>query len=159
MSCLWNGKTDKVPKMEMPLKWITFSKIAWTGTRMCYWILYNFSRISIFGTLSVYPFPLSYSVTLGLFIHFIDTSSTSYRVYSRTMLTRIIGLIKWTRTRYLRLILLFSCLVEHVTGTLALLTFSKKKYIKKYYLIFELIFKLWKWARTETFRSGHMIDE
>ena len=72
-------KDYKVQKMKMPLKWITFNKIFWTGTRMCYYILsisvavpffWHFFRVSISSTPS-----LSISVTLGLSIHFIDTSS------------------------------------------------------------------------------------
>ena len=29
-------RQTKCQKMEIPLKWKTFSKIFWTGTRMCY---------------------------------------------------------------------------------------------------------------------------
>ena len=37
------GRQTKCQKMEMPLKWMIF----WTSTRMCYYILNNFSGISV----------------------------------------------------------------------------------------------------------------
>ena len=50
-------RQTKCKKLEMPLKWMTSSKICWTGTRMSYQILNNFSGCSFFfGTLSVYLF-------------------------------------------------------------------------------------------------------
>ena len=30
------NKQKKCQKIKMPLKWIKFNKIFWTGTRMCY---------------------------------------------------------------------------------------------------------------------------
>ena len=64
-----DGQT-KWQKMEIPVKWIKFNKICWTGTRMCYYIL----SISL-----AFPFlapPLFISVTLGRSIHSIETSFT-----------------------------------------------------------------------------------
>ena len=70
----------KCQKMEMPLKWITFLKIFFTGTRMCYYIWSISVAFSCFLQFSIHPFqrhvsPLSISVALSWYIHFRGTSS------------------------------------------------------------------------------------
>ena len=50
-----DGQT-KCQKIEMPLKWIKFNKICWTGTKMCYYILSISVTFTFCGTFYVYPF-------------------------------------------------------------------------------------------------------
>ena len=69
-----DSQTKCKQKVEMPLKWINFNKI-FGHVLECVITFYP-----VFGIFLVYPFhrppPLSNSVTLGLSIHFIDTSSS-----------------------------------------------------------------------------------
>ena len=45
-------RQTKWQKMEIPVKWIKFNKICWTGTRMCYYILSISLALPFFGTSS-----------------------------------------------------------------------------------------------------------
>ena len=49
-------RQTKCQKMEVPLKWINFNKIFWTGTRMCYYTLSISVAFPWFGTFSIHPF-------------------------------------------------------------------------------------------------------
>ena len=72
----------KCQKMEMPLKWknvLTHSSNCAIFFRICYPFQWHFHIFWYFVCLSILQTPpLSISLTLGLSIHFIDTSSTFF---------------------------------------------------------------------------------